>query len=244
MSRVGADVQKTLPFSFSIVRSARRRTTSIEVREGRVSVRAPLGVSEQLLTAFVMEKEAWIRRKISEQQQRLAAVPVREYVDGASLPYLDQQLVLETATGDLARVYCREAAEPPVLGVITSRRSRLPAEQQVRRLVVGWYQQQALALLTRRTRLLAERMGLRVGEITVKATRSRWGQCTIRGDIQYNWQIILAPARIVDYLVAHEVCHLRHHNHSPAFWALVEEVCPEWRLSRQWLRANGTQLVL
>lgn len=231
---------RPFPFEFSIVRSARRRTSSIEIRNAEVILRAPPGISEKQLLIFVAKKQRWILEKIAEQTRRINTVPVRHYQQGGCFPYLDGVLTLQIEQAAVAGVLRQDN----LLRVQLSRRSRLTDEEQTRRLVAGWYQQQALTLLTERTHALTARMGLVARNVSVKVTRSRWGQCTTRGDIQYNWYIVLAPDAIVDYLVAHEVCHLRHHNHSAAFWSLVEQVCPEWQQSRQWLRNQGAHLVL
>lgn len=231
---------RPFPFEFSIVRSARRRTSSIEIRNAEVIVRAPPGIAEKQLLVFLAKKQRWILEKIAEQTRRINTVPVRSYQQGGFFPYLGRILTLQIEQAAAASVSLHD----DILRVQLSRRSRLTDEEQTRRLIAGWYQQQALALLTERTRALAASLGLVARNVSVKVTRSRWGQCTSKGDIQYNWYIVLAPDAIVDYLVAHEVCHLRHHNHSAAFWSLVEQVCPEWRHSRQWLRNQGAHLVL
>ena len=107
-----------------------------------------------------------------------------------------------------------------------------------------WYHQQAQDILTQKTEQLTRQMGLKYQQVIIKATRSKWGHCTSRGVIQYNWHILLAPEAIVDYLVAHEVSHLRHHNHSSEFWSLVASVCPDYQALRQWLKRQGACLVL
>lgn len=230
-----------LGFAYQIVRSPRRRSVAIEVRRAQVTLRAPLGVAESYLLAFLQQKATWVKAKIAEQQQQLAQEPAApEYRTGSYLPFMDEQLRLVLAHGPAA-VVARVGQE---LHLILSSRSRKPQAQQVRELLARWYQQQALQLLTRKTQLLAGQMGLRFSEVSVKATRSKWGHCTSAGAIQYNWQILLAPEAVVDYLVAHEVSHLRHHNHSPAFWALVARVCPDYLALRRWLKGQGGRLVL
>lgn len=229
----------TPDFSYQIVRS-RRRSISIEVRAAQVVVRAPMAVAERELHGFVREKSAWVVQKIVAQQLHQASIPKRNYVDASELPFMGQVLRLSIEAGASAQV-ARVGAN---LQVYLSRRSRLAEEEQARRLVSVWYQEQALAILTVRTQALCARMGLQCTAVTIKATRSKWGHCTSRGAIQYNWQIILAPLAIVDYLVAHEVCHLRYHDHSPAFWQLVASVCPSYRADRAWLRQHGARLVL
>jgi predicted metal-dependent hydrolase len=229
-----------VPFEYALVRSARRRSISIEISKGRVTVRAPFFVAKAEIEAFVQLKATWVQKKCEEQLVQVETIPTRVYEMGSVLPYLGLSL----------QIYPELAAQPCVvqsgdqLRVSLSSRSRLPQQEQVRRLVCVWYQQQALGLLTYKTDALVARLGLRHSGVTVKMTRSKWGHCTALGAIQYNWHILLAPEPIVDYLVAHEVSHLVHQNHSQKFWQLVAQICPDYKKCRAWLKANATQLVL
>ena len=230
-----------LGFPFQILRSARRRSVSIQVYRAQVSIRAPLGVSEAALVDFLHQKQAWVLGKIAEQQLQVAAqVEPQEYRTGSELALMDERLRLVLGLGTQAAV----ARVGDELHLLLSSRARQPQQVQIRALLSRWYQQQALALLGDKTRALAGQMGLKCTQVSVKATRSKWGHCTSAGAIQYNWQILLAPEAVVDYLVAHEVCHLRHHNHSPAYWALVASVCPDYLALRRWLKQQGHSLHL
>lgn len=230
-----------LGFEFTIARSPRRRSISIEIRKAQVVVRAPMGVAQSLLLDFLHQKAVWVRAKISEQQQTLAiqAEP-RSYAQGSQIPLMDETLVLVLGRGPRAAI----VRIGQHLHLILSQRSRMSDEAQIRQLLSRWYQQQALTILTRKTTDLTSVMGLVCTQVSIKATRSKWGHCTSRGAIQYNWQILLAPEAIVDYLVAHEVSHLRHHNHSADFWALVASVCPTFKSDRAWLKTEGAHLSL
>lgn len=241
MTSLCAETRKSLfPFEYTILRSARRRSISIEIKSAKVVVRAPLDAAESLLLNFLRQKTAWVQEKITAQQQALEKIPTHSYLAGSRLPWLGKEITLVLGSGANARVVLHDHQ----LHIILSRRRRLTVTEQTRRLVQQWYQTEALARLTYKTDRLTARMGLVHSGVTVRATRSKWGHCTSRGAIQYNWQIILAPESIVDYLVAHEVCHLRHHNHSREFWQLVESVCPDYLACRAWLKTHGQQLVL
>lgn len=230
-----------LGFEFQIHRSAKRRSISIEVRQAQVAIRAPLRVAESILMDFLHQKADWVRRKLAEQAQIVEAIPpLIEYKMGAGLPLMNEQLTLVLGHGTQSAI----TREDNNLHLLLSRRSRKPEQQQIRDLLGRWYQQQALKILTDKTRRLTLSLGLKYQEVTIKATRSKWGHCTNRGAIQYNWHILLAPEAVVDYLVAHEVSHLRHHNHSAAFWALVASVCPDYQALRLWLKQQGGSLVL
>lgn len=234
-------VDSGLGFDYSITRSARRRTVSIEVRAARVVVRAPLNTAKSFLMAFLHQKAGWVRAKISEQQVLIAAQPaVPVYTQHSTIRFMDDTLALVIGHGARAAI-ARVGQE---LHVILSSRVRMPEQEQIRALLARWYQQQALQILTRKTAELCARADLVCSAVTVRATRSKWGHCTSKGAIQYNWQILLAPEAIVDYLVAHEVSHLRHQNHSADFWALVTSLCPSCKTDRAWLKARGAQLCL
>ncbi len=228
-------------FEFSIARSARRRTVSIEVRAAKVVVRAPLNTAKSFLMAFLQQKAAWVRAKIAEQQVTMAARPeAAVYGQGSELAFMNERLRLVIGRGSRAAI-ARVGQE---LHLLLSARVRMSEQEQIRALLARWYQQHALQILTRQTADLCARAGLVCTSVKVRATRSKWGHCTSKGAIQYNWQILLAPEAIVDYLVAHEVSHLRHQNHSAEFWALVANLCPSCKADRVWLKANGARLCL
>ena len=237
-------LKKTAPspalgFEFSIARSARRRTVSIEVRAANVVIRAPLNVANTFLMGFLQQKAAWVRAKIAEQQVTLAAQPpTTVYGQGTHIPFMNETLGLVIGRGSRAAI-TRIGAQ---LHILLSTRVRMTEQEQIRALLARWYQQQALHILTRKTGEVCARAGLSYTSVKVRATRSKWGHCTSKGVIQYNWQILLAPEAIVDYLVAHEVSHLRHQNHSADFWALVTSLCPSCKADRAWLKAKGATL--
>lgn len=103
--------------------------------------------------------------------------------------------------------------------------------------------QQAQADLTARVRHFAPLAGVTYGRITVRAQRSRWGSCSQAGNLNFNCLLMLAPPEIRDYIVIHELCHRKHMNHAPAFWAAVEALCPDYRQRRAWLKDNGGGLI-
>lgn len=228
-----------LPFSYELIRSTRRRSISIEISKARVVVRAPQFVAKNEIEKFVYEKSRWVQQKLVQQEQQISNAPVYSFVPGSTMPYLGEPLTLvvhKQPTADVVRYGDK-------LLVILSTRGRVTDEQQTKRLVCQWFQAQAKAVLEAKTDTAVAQLGIKHAGVTLKATRSKWGHCTAQGAIQYNWQIMLAPEPVVDYLVAHEVSHLLHHNHSPAFWAVVERLCPDYKKRRTWLKAHGAQLM-
>lgn len=220
--------QKTLQgpgFSARLVRSARRRTLAISVRAGEVTVRAPLAVEDARIGQFLQAKAAWIRKHLDRQQQ-LPKAPV--LASGAILHYLGQPLALTVAHGT------------PAL-TLTGTELRLclpnpnPQEATVKAALAEWYCAQAITYLPPRVAEFAAQLGVKPRGLKVRFYKSRWGSCNRRAELQFNWLIMMAPPEVIDYVVVHELSHLRHFNHSPAFWRTVASVMPDHERQRQWL---------
>ena len=223
---------------YQLIRSNRRKTLAIKVSPTGVEVRAPQFVAKSDIEAFVHEKRHWIERHL----QRFAAQPPQEtyekcYTPGELFQYLGNDYPLALSHGKTASVQLTSTQ----LNVVLSNRMQGTASQ-VKRLLEQWYRHRALAVLSEKSHQQAARLGKSVGDIRVRRTRSKWGHCTIKGDLQYNWLIMAAPEAVIDYLVAHEVSHLVHHNHSPAFWQQVAMLCPDWKQQRAWLKQHGYTL--
>lgn len=98
---------------------------------------------------------------------------------------------------------------------------------------------QAAVILKEKCRLFAEKMGVTYGKISIREQKTRWGSCSLKGNLNFNWKLVLMPEEILDYLVVHELAHRLEMNHSAAFWAVVESVLPDYKKRRQWLKENG-----
>ena len=109
-------------------------------------------------------------------------------------------------------------------------------QEQIKPLLEDWYQSHAEVLLKEKIKRFTKAIGVTPKSVSVKNYKSSWGSCSNRGEISFNWRIILAPHRIIDYVVIHELCHLLEHNHSSRYWKLVEQHVPDWRDCRDWLK--------
>jgi len=227
-----------LGFDYHIVLS-RRRSMTLTVDEGGVKVSAPLRTSRKSIREWVNHKQSWIRKKRAQQALRLAEVPVRAYVEGELWPYLGRELCLRLADGPRADYYGDEQS----ITLILSRRSRKPRQVQAAELMSAWYRRQAQGYLERLSAEFAERLGVSIKGVKLRLTKSKWGHCTPEGVLQYNWLIMQAPLEVVNYLVAHEVCHRVHLNHSPAYWETVNRLYPGFEQPQNWLKQNGHTLL-
>lgn len=107
-----------------------------------------------------------------------------------------------------------------------------------------WYRAQAGKIFEERVRAINKEAGHRVNRIFIRGQKTRWGSCSRLGNLSFNWRLIMAPAEVIDYIVIHELSHLKEMNHSAGFWRLVENLCPDYKKHRQWLRENGCTLSL
>ncbi|MBB6520688.1 M48 family metallopeptidase [Pseudoteredinibacter isoporae] len=215
-----------------LIRS-KRKSLAVTIEHGQVIVRAPMRLARAEIQAFVLQKQDWILRKVKEQTAQLAEIPQRRYVDGEYFPLRGRSLCL--------RVHQRHSHTRRIGDELYT---PVAKPEHIAERVQAWYRKEAKRVLSAKAEGVAARLGLSIAEVKVRKNKRRWGHCTSKGVLQFNWLIMLAPESVIDYLVAHEVCHLRHFNHSPAFWRLVENCEPGYHEAQDWLKQNGHLLVL
>jgi predicted metal-dependent hydrolase len=203
---------------YVLVRRHGRRGVAFKVNAHGLTVSAPLAMPVARIEGFARESARWILRKLSEWRTRQVA-PM-EWRDGAALPYLGGTLVLRVASGTRNHV---ELAGGELRAQV---RGSLPAT--VERAVVAWYKRAALAHLAGRTFTLARIAGLTPPRVLLSSALARWGSCNARREVRLAWRLVKAPPELIDYVICHELAHLRHMNHSGAFWAEVERQCPDY----------------
>lgn len=218
-------------FQVEVVRTNRRRSASIQLAGDLVKVRVPESLSDDRIRHLISRRASWIQAKLKEQADRPAFKP-KEYISGEAFPYLGKNYRLKVISGRTPSVKLKN-------GYLVATVSDTESQQKtVKTLLVNWYRSQAEVRLREKTARLSKIVGVSPSSVSVRNYKSRWGSCSSNGDITYNWKIILAPHRIVDYVVVHELCHLLEHNHSPHYWKHVERHFPDRKECREWLRTN------
>lgn len=213
---------------YTLVRRRGRRGVGLKVDAGGLTVSAPLSIPLARVEKMVLESESWVLGKLAVWRER--QVPEQCWEDGARLPFLGEWLVLRIAAG--ART-AAEAAQGE-LRVIVAR----AGEEALRRAVVAWYRRTALAHLAHRAFVFAKIAGLAPPRVMLSSAQSRWGSCNSRREVRLSWRLVKARPALVDYVVCHELAHLRHMNHSREFWAEVGQLCPGYRDLRDELEAT------
>jgi predicted metal-dependent hydrolase len=220
------------------LKRARRRSNGFVVGPQGLRVSAPRWVPIPEIERALHHKGDWILRKLVEQrerQQRVQAARI-EWVDGGRLPYLGQPLTLVVAPGERG-VAWDEA----------TRQLRLPlphgaAAEQIRDLTQAWLQARAREDFLPRCQRFAAQLGVAMTSLRLSSAQTRWGSASADGSIRLNWRLIHFAPAIIDYVVAHELAHLREMNHSPAFWDTVRSVLPDFERSREALREESIVL--
>jgi predicted metal-dependent hydrolase len=206
---------------------ARRLIVKVHPSTGEVSVVAPSQRALDRALDFARGEAPWIARQLARVPKPIALRP------GAHLPYQGKDhMILKSASGRGPVLHDAAAAAITVGG----------RDEHIQRRVIDWLKHEAKRVLEERSHDFADRIGARVKRVSVRDTASRWGSCSAKKTISYSWRLILAPAFVADYVVAHEVAHLRELNHGPRFWKLVRTLVPDIETPQAWLRKHGTAL--
>lgn len=208
-----------------IIRS-NRKTLSLSIDFfGRVIVRAPRRYSEERIFAFIREKEDWILRKKAQMQGAGMRLPP-ENLDGYTFLLLGKNCQIFLTDSRYVRYDAQNC------------RLYLPKTNAKTRLV-KWIKENAKRILTNVTQTKAQEMGVSFKSITITSAKTRWGSCSGENAIRYSFRLLYAPKEVIEYVVVHELSHVRHKNHSPRFWMEVQTYCPTWRTHRAWLKQKA-----
>ena len=220
------------PFQVEVIRTDRKKSASISLQGDLVKVSVPTTLSDRRVQDLVTKRTSWIKIKLQEQSNRPIPAP-REYISGETLTYLGKNYRLNVLIGEQPSVKLRRGYVE-----VTISDTDVDPKTTVHSLLQDWYRSHAQKRLEEKTSHLAEIIGVNPSSVTVKNYKSRWGSCSTKGDISYNWKIIMAPQSIVDYVIIHELCHILEHNHSSTYWKHVERHVPNWREYKEWLKHN------
>lgn len=226
---------------YEVRRSPRRRTVAVSVdpRLG-VLLTAPAEVPLSRLDAVVHLKARWIVDRLRRVNQVEARPPTREFVSGESYLYLGRQYRLKVLPAE-------EPVDARLIGgwihvPVLKALSGPERASAVRRSLKSWYRQHARLRLPERVGQWFRMVGVAEPRVMIRNQQRRWASCDARGTLRFNWRIVQAPMRLVDYVVAHELIHLRHKEHSKAFWALLGRVMPDYERRKEELRRIGAKL--
>lgn len=225
---------------YEVVRSLRRRKTiELTVDEpGLVTVAVPAGTPAEQVEATVRRRAGWI---IRHDGAEAAALPARRFASGESLPYLGRSVRMTVYPSDGDEVAVRFHHWQFDVDVPISLQGE-ERQKEVRAAFVSWYRERAALKLPPRVERVASHLGVRPAVVLIRDQQRRWASCAPDGTLRFNWRAIMAPPALVDYIVAHELAHLRVRGHTPEYWAVVAQAVPDYRQRREKLRDIGPQL--
>ena len=221
-----------------------RKTISIRVTGEGVIVRAPRVLNNTEIMELVQKKSQWIIVKYHEIMETKPQSKNRDYKDGCQLLFRGKPLTLkykENKSG-LKRNEARIWREDQILNVEINDCSI----EVVKALLEQWYREQARECIKERVAFYTTQYDFSksVNRIFIKDQKSRWGSCSTKSNLNFSYRLIMAPSQVLDYVVVHELCHLKHMNHSTQFWSAVERILPNYKVAKEWLRKNGQTLYL
>jgi predicted metal-dependent hydrolase len=224
--------------AYTVRRSARAKRVNLRVgpRIG-LEVVVPARGRTPDIAAILREKADWIIGALD----RLAAAPApptAPLAAGATLPYRGDDYRLLVRAGPGIRPGGERDGAARTLTIAYD-----PAVYDLAPVAEWWFREEARRVLTTRARALAADLGVSYKRLTIRDGRSRWGSCSSAGGLNFSWRLILAPPAVLDYVVVHELAHLRELNHSPRFWAIVAAHCPDYRLQQRWLKEHSAALM-
>jgi predicted metal-dependent hydrolase len=215
-----------------LVRARRRTIALIVERDGSLTVRAPKRAALRDIEQFIHEKTGWILRT----REKLLAIPEaagKEFIEGEKFLFLGTEYELKLVS-----------PQHPALKFDDEFRLGSTSQGRAALLFTRWYKEQALRVISERVQHYAALHGFQPKQVRISSAKTRWGSCTSTGSLNFTWRLVMAPLEVIDYVVIHELAHLRIHNHSAKFWKLVESIEPQFQARRKWLRLNGETLNL
>jgi len=214
---------------YKLKRSNKRRSIGLRIDDGGLTVSVPLRASEKWLRSVLEDKARWVIEKLDGWQ--ISPQIESRWADGETIPYLGEMLNLQVERSLFSTVaVCHDKK----LYVFVD---NCIEETNIKQEVVRWYQQEANKLFVARVAHYAPLLNVLPRAVRLSSAKTQWGCCTIHGVVRLNFQLIKLPLRLIDYVVVHELAHLREMNHSAKFWKVVETVCPDYISLRNDLKA-------
>ena len=211
-----------------------RKTVGLKINHNGLIVHAPARLSQKELERMLLSKVDWIIKKLQTQQENQLEKFI--WQDGASLLLLGNAIELSVRRDSVSRAL---EYEPGRISIALPTPNN---QTSIARKVLQWYKKKALSDFTRRIALLSAKLGVETPPLFLSSARSRWGSCNSRGEVRLNWRLLQAPPHIINYVVAHELAHLREMNHSAKFWATVERIYPDYKTAEKELKAWSVRL--
>ncbi len=238
-----------LSFDYTWNRRKRRKYVSLKVEANNcVVVQLPWICSRQNIPRILKRHKDWIKDQFQKNTQR-GLYRSKQWVEGEVFDFLGYSYVLKLNSQIMPRLFDLQRQSVVVQGSswflnIDIAWSQAETEAWLAKKIERHYRREAEHFLVQRCHHYAQMLDVQPHSIRIRALKSRWGSCSLIGDLVFNWKLMMAPVSIVNYVVIHELCHIHEHNHSPQFWSWVELIDPDYCEHKRWLKEQGHLLDL
>jgi len=222
-----------------IIKSKRKTLTAQITNDARLIVRAPQYMPDFLIKIALRTHCAWIQKKQAIMREKARNTKKKLFIDKEEFLYIGQKYKLKIITG--ARVALRLDPKKQLF-VLTTGLNYDSA--QACAVFLKWYKKRAREVISLSVQTYATRHNFSYKKIRITSALSRWGSCSGKNNLNFTWRLVLSPQEVIDYVVLHELAHLKERNHSKNFWGLVEQMCPLYKTHKKWLKNNGYKLNL
>lgn len=211
-----------------------RRTVGLKITADGLVVHAPKRLSQSLLESLLAQKADWIQKKLSAQMQN--KIPALQWQHGEQLLLLGNHITLAVKHDARSRAV---NYQPGLLELAMPNHNEPPA---VARKVLQWYKKQAIADFARRLEIFSAKLDVALPKLLISNARTRWGSCNSKKEVRLNWRLLQAPPHLINYVICHELAHLKEMNHSARFWAVVASIYPDYKAAEKELKIWSPKL--
>ena len=222
----------------TVHRTDRVRSADLFVEASTVRLVVPKRLSDQQIERIVKAKTVWIGKKL-RLNSAIVVPKKKEFISGEAVQYLGKNYRLKVIVGEVNTVKMRGGR---IEICIAKSRKDSQSDTLVRQLLISWYRERAIERLSEKVAKFSKQLSVTVDSLGVRDFKSRWGSCIAPKKVVFNWRIMMAPHHVIDYVVAHELCHLRHHDHSERFWQAVDRFVKDRIEAQTWLKRYSASL--
>ncbi|UCG82117.1 MAG: M48 family metallopeptidase, partial [Dehalococcoidia bacterium] len=224
--------------SYTIMRSPRAKNIRFEIKpESGLKVVIPRSYNLGELPELLKRRSNWIFKHLDNYCKTQPPAAEKRLKSGDTVPFLgrDLELMVSNNSGGINRIRLEDDRLVVSLGA---------GSDGLNAALEGWYRMQAARIIRDKAEAVSASLGVRFNRLIIRGQRTRWGSCSQKKNLSFNWKLMLAPKTVIDYVVVHEIAHLKEMNHTKRFWKIVAEHCPRWREHRKWLKEHEAELAV
>jgi len=212
------------------LRKSNRKSIALMInKDAEVILKVPFFLAQQDIERFVISKISWIYEKVNLVKQKSEKRIIFSLDEGSELPILGKNYKIQFSYSHTSRILIIDDKIVVATDLV----------KYINKNLALFYTYQAKKILSEKVKFWAAKSGLIPKRIKINSARKRWGSCSSKGTLNFTWRLILAPEDVVDYIVVHELSHIKHHDHSRNFWNTVNEIYPQYKIQEKWLNENS-----